>query len=171
MITRSFVTLLVLLVFSLGIQVNSHVPAELPFVVIFGLMFLCPVRQVLLLAAVTGCALDLFSPIKGLSFFSYMLAVTVCFLLGRHLLTNRSLPVFLVMGMSGWICLVVCKWFLFVGLSLVMGTPVGALLVSGESLGHLGRGFFTTLGSLFLFYPLLLDAQPTSRKSSFSPSL
>lgn len=151
---RAFFVFLFLLVVSLGISINSSVPGEAPFLVLFACMFALPFRHVMVITAVVAGILDLFSPIKGLSLVSYTVGMIVCFFLSRHLLTNRSLPAFFVLGLSGWSVLIVCKWLLFILISLGTGATGVALIFSSDSASRLIQGFLTACALLVALYPL-----------------
>lgn len=167
---RALLGFLFLLIVSLGISINSPVPVEAPFIVLFACMFALPFRAVIVIAAVVASILDLFSPIKGLSLVSYTAGMMVCFFLSRHLLTNRSLPAFFVLGLSGWFVLIACKWLLFVLISLGTGATGVALIFSFDSLGRLVQGFLTACALLVTLYPLAPEEQSLTRVRPFLQS-
>ncbi|MDP2629925.1 MAG: hypothetical protein Q8P56_00800 [Candidatus Uhrbacteria bacterium] len=159
-----------LLGISLGVAINSPVPSEAPFILLFACMFALPFRYVVVIVAVVAFILDLFSSLKGLSLFSYTVGIMVCFFLSRHLLTNRSLPAFFVLGLSGWFALIVCKWLLYILLSLGTGATGIALIFSLDSLVRLAQGFFTACALLVVLYPLAPEDVGRVRFLSFSRS-
>lgn len=171
MITRPAWLLLPLLILSVYLQIQSSIPAELPFVVIFCCMVVMPFRMIFWISLLTGCVLDVFSPVKGLSLFSYLGAALGCVFLGRHLLTHRSLPAFFTLGISGWAILILTKWLIFAVATQSGGGSVWGIISSPDTLLGLGRGFFTVSATFILFYLLLLHVQPLIRRSSFSDSL
>ena len=171
MITRPVWFLIALLIVSVYVQIQSSIPAELPFVVIFSCMSIMPFRAILWITLLTGCVLDVFSPIKGLSLFSYLSASLGCVFLGRHFLTHRSLPAFFTLGISGWALLILTKWLLFAIASQSMGGTGWNTIISLDMLLRVGRGFLTVSVALILFYLLLIPVQSIKRRSSFSDPL
>ncbi len=167
---RVFIVFLFLLVVSLGISINSSVPMEAPFLVLFACMFALPFRYVIVITAVVAGILDIFSPIKGLSLVSYAVGIIVCFFLSRHLLTNRSLPAFFVLGLSGWFVLIVCKWLLFVLISFGVGATGIAMIFSFDSFGRLLQGFLTACALLVALFPLSPEERGPARSMPFLQS-
>ncbi|MBI4599996.1 hypothetical protein HY732_03670 [Candidatus Uhrbacteria bacterium] len=167
---RSIIILFLLLAASVIVAVASSVSGEIPFLFLFALLFLLPTRHVLLAALAVGFFLDMFSPVKGLSLFSYLLGIAACFALSRHLLTSRSLMAYLVLGMLGWLAVVLSKWLLFVLFSLWID---GGTMIQGafpDMLIRAARGLIISCGILVLLYPLTSGRHALSYSGAFSRS-
>lgn len=76
----------------------SPVPRETLFFVAFFSLFFLSYRQAIAVALCAGLIADLFSPLKGTMAASFPAGIVIASLMQKHLLTNRSLPAFLIMG-------------------------------------------------------------------------
>lgn len=84
----------------------SPVPRETLFFVAFLSLFFLSYRQALAVALCAGLLADLFSPLKGVMVASFPAGLVIASLMQKHLLTNRSLPAFLIMGcVAGFVVL------------------------------------------------------------------
>lgn len=109
-----------LLTISCILSLRSFLPIETPFFVVFASLSFFSRSVTVFLLVLTGLFLDIFSPIKGLSLIGYAVGIGVSITLSHTLITNRSLPAFLILGFSGWIAVVLVKTFIVVGVDVFM---------------------------------------------------
>lgn len=123
---------LFLLAVSCVLSLRSFLPIETPFFVVFASLSFFSRGMTAFFLILAGVCLDIFSPIKGLSLIGYGAGIGVCIALSHTLITNRSLPAFLILGISGWFTVVIVKLLITIGfnvfvtgysLSSMIGTP------------------------------------------------
>ena len=144
---------------SIPFMLASPLPRETPFFIAVLALFMLPTRHCIVLAVAAGAAVDLFSPIKGLSAITYPIGILIVSQLSRSLLAYRSLFAYVLLAFCGGLVVLVLKGLITGGTELASGSDAGSYrgLIAHTTLLYLRAGllniFFIAL--LYCVFRLL----------------
>lgn len=151
------------LALSIASALASPLPREMPFMVALAGFFLFPFRAAVAYAAVAGALMDIFSPVKGLSAFAYVVGIAIAALLHQTMLTNRSVLAFMILASIANISVFAVKAAGMIIFSMALHEVDALMLFSLDSMERLMWSFALNVAMAAILYAILRACSRTHR--------